>query len=102
MWYSAEYVAAIIILYMGSHYCVIYFTSNEASSMLLIIVNCSIPNVVAGVRLWPFTNTTEEATITYSCSEWYWPQTNQTSLCTQVVSDGVWMPYLELKCLSKV
>ena len=76
--------------------------SNEASPMLSIIVNCFIPNVAAGVSLWPFTNTTEGATITYSCSDGYWPQTNQTSLCTQVGSDGVWMPNPALSCLSKV
>ena len=76
--------------------------SNEASPMLLIIVNCSIPNMVAGVRLWPFTDTTEGATITYSCSDGFCPQTNQISMCTQAGSDGVWVPDLELNCLSKV
>ena len=70
--------------------------------MLSIIVNCSILNVAAGVRLRPFTNTTEGATITYSCSDGYLPQTNQTSQCTQVGSDGVWVPDPALNCLSKV
>ena len=76
--------------------------SNEASPMLSIVVNCFIPNVAAGMRLWPFTDTTEGATITYSCSDGYWPQTNQTSLCTQVGSDGVWMPDPALNCSSKL
>ena len=76
--------------------------SNEASPMLSIIVNCFIPNVAAGVRLWPFTDTTEGATITYGCSDGYWPQTNQTSQCTQVGSDGVWMPDPALNCSSKL
>ena len=65
-----------------------------------IIVNCSIPNVAAGVRLWPFTNTTKGATVTYSCSDGYWPQTNQITQCTQVGSVGVWMPDPAQSCLS--
>ena len=74
--------------------------SNEASPMLSIIVNCFIPNMAAGVRLWPFTDTTGGATITYSCSDGYWPQTNQTSQCSQVGSSGYWIPYPAPICSS--
>ena len=58
--------------------------SNEASPMLSIIVNCFIPNEATGVRLRPFTDTTEGATVTYSCSDGSWPQINQKSQCSQV------------------
>ena len=68
--------------------------------MLSIIVNCFIPNVAAGVRLWPFTDTTEGATITYGCSDGYLPQTNQTSQCAQVGSSGHWIPYPAPSCSS--
>ena len=70
--------------------------------MLSIIVNCFIPNEAAGVRLRPFTDTTEGATVTYSCSDGSWPLTNQISQCSQVGSDGVGIPDPTLNCLSKL
>ena len=54
--------------------------------------------MAADVRLWPFTDTTEGATITYSCSDGYWPQTNQTSQCTVVGTSGYWIPYPAPSC----
>ena len=77
-------------------------SSNEASPMLSIIVNCFIPNVAVGVRLWPFTDTTEGATNTNNCSDGYWQKNNQTSQCTQVGSDRVWMTDPALNCCSKL
>ena len=56
--------------------------------------------MAAGVRVWPFTDTTGGATITYSCSDGYWPQINQTSQCTQVGSIGHWIPYPAPTCSS--
>ena len=65
-------------------------------------MNCFIPNVAAGVRLWPFTDTTEGAIISYNCFDGYWPKTNGTSQCTQAGSDGVWLPNPALICPSRL
>ena len=58
--------------------------------------------MAAGVRLWPFTDTTEGAIISYNCFDGYWPKTYQRSQCAQTGSDGVWLPNPALSCSSRL
>ena len=74
--------------------------SRSYAILYSIIVNCFIPNVSAGVRLWPITDTIEGATITYACSDGHWLQTSQTSQWTQVGSYEVRIHDAALNCSS--